>query len=166
MRLVGSAGALSGIGLARASRSDRQLSATDPASYSVYASRSGLETKLARLGVLVANAVPATESFWKGAVALDPPKEAKGAWLSAVVWLREDRIVRVLVNVGDEKTLGELPKLLNGIYERPGSTKGTITTWTLADGTSARLDIGAAASLVVESAGTRIASPVDSGVSP
>lgn len=153
MRLAATTGALSGVGLARASRADHQVSAEDAASFAVFSSRSGLDSKMAKLGVLIANAIPDAEAYWKGTVTLDPPKEAKGTWLGAVVWLRDDRVVRAVLNVADDKKLGTLPKTLAEVYGSPGTTRGTITTWSLPNGVTAKLDIGASTGLLVEAAG-------------
>jgi len=147
------AGALGGIGLARASRPDHQLKADDASTFSVYSSRSELDAASAKLGVLVANGLPDAEKFWDGAVALLPGERGGTDWSRAIVWLRDGHVARVLVDVLVEADkLGELPAKLTALYGVAGATKGTVTSWKLADGTSVTLDIGAAASLVVESA--------------
>jgi hypothetical protein len=153
-RLVRRAGALGGIGLARAARPDRQLDPNNPSSFGTYASRSSLEPGVAKFGVLVANALPAAEEYWKGAVSLVPAEGTKTDWLSAVAWLRDGRVIRILLNVSDDTKLGDLPGALASVYGGPGITKGTVTTWSLPGALSAKLDIGAATSLVVESAAT------------
>jgi hypothetical protein len=151
--LVRRTGGLSGIGLARASRPDRELKPDTPSTFSVYSSRSGLDSAPAKFGVMVANALPATELYWRGAVALVPASGDSGAessWFRAVVWLRDGHVVRALVNPLHEETLGDLPQLLQATYGSPGTTRGAVTTWSLASGVTATLDIGAAESLVVE----------------
>jgi len=152
-RLVRRTGALAGIGLARAARPDHQLDPSAPSTFSTYSSRSGLEPGLAKFGVEVANAVPAAEVYWRGAVALAPAADAKSDWLTAVAWLRDGHVTRVLLNVSDETKLGDLPSTLASVFGSPGTTKTTVTTWSLSGGHSAILDIGAATSLVVESVG-------------
>jgi hypothetical protein len=171
--LVRRTGGLSGIGLARASRGDHELKADAPSTFSVYSSRSALDTALAKFGVLVANAIPSTEQYWRGAVALVSPSSdagARGPWFGGVVWLRDGRVVRALVNLLQDDKLGDLPQLLVETYGSPGATRGAVTTWSLPGGIVATLNIGAAVSLAVESAATTHApastGPVTSPAAP
>ena len=98
---------------------------------------------MAKLGVLVANAIPSTEAYWRGAVTLDPPDGTKTEWLSAVVWLRNDVVVRVLLNVSDAtQARGTADLSLAAVYGAAGTTKGAVTVWQLPDGVTATLDIG------------------------
>lgn len=69
------------------------------------------------------------------------------------MWLREGRVVRVVVNLLADDKLGDMPGALAGIYGTPGSTQGTVTTWSLPSGVMAKLDIGAAVALVVQDGG-------------
>ena len=101
-KLVSRAGGLSGIGLARAARPDHQLNPDDAATFSIYSARSKLDPAVARFGVMVANALPAVESYWQGAVALLPGDGVASAWTSAIVWMRDGRVARVLVNIADD----------------------------------------------------------------
>ena len=149
-RFVRRAGALGGIGLARAASAGHPLDPENPSTFSVYASRSNLESGVAKFGVEVANALPAVEQYWRGTVALDAPAATRGEWQSAVAWIRDDRVVRVLVNVGDDAKLAELPATLTRVYGSPGRTRGAVTTWNLPGGVSATLDIGAATSLIID----------------
>lgn len=159
------AGALGGIGLARASRPDRQLKADDASTFAVYSSRSELDAAPAKFGVLVANALPDAEKYWSGTVALFPADPSSGDWPRAVVWLRDGHVTRALVNVVVEtEKLGDVPTKLGTFYGSAGTTKGTVTTWPLTDGTTVTLDIGAVASFIVENAGSRaVASTMASG---
>jgi len=161
-RLVKKVGALGGIGLARAARPDHQLDPNSPSSFGTYASRSNLEASVAKFGVLVANALPAAEDYWKGAVSLVPPAGPKDGWGSGVAWLRDGQVVRVLLNVGDDTKLGDLPAALAGAYAAPGITNGAVTTWSLPGGVWTRLDIGAATSLVVGRSATGSTPPAAS----
>ena len=138
-RFVRRAGALGGIGLARAASAGHPLDPENPSTFSVYASRSNLESGVAKFGVEVANALPAVEQYWRGTVALDAPAATRGEWQSAVAWIRDDRVVRVLVNVGDDAKLAELPATLTRVYGSPGRTRGAVTTWNLPGGLSATL---------------------------
>jgi hypothetical protein len=121
-----------------------------PASYSVYSSRSKLDGTTAKLGVQIANAIPDAENYWQGAVALVPPEEASSDWGTAIVWLREGRVVRIVVNLMADDKLGDMPGVLAGTYGAAGSTQGTVTTWSLPSGITAKLDIGAAVALLVQ----------------
>jgi hypothetical protein len=159
--LVRRTGGLPGIGLARASRADHELKSDTPSTFSVYASRSGLDSTTAKFGVLAANAVPTTEQYWRGAVALVPTTAdagERGPWFTGVVWLRDGHVVRALVNLLQDDKLGDLPQLLAETYGFPGTTRAAVTTWSLPGGVVATLNIGAAVSLVVESAANRNAS--------
>ena len=149
-KLLRRAGGLAGVGLARASRTDHQLNPDDPATFAIYSSRSKLDQPVAKFGVMIANALPQTEAYWHGAVVLLPGEGAKTDWRSAVVWIRDGKVARILVNITADDKLGDLPKTLADIYGAPGTTQGTVTTWSLA-GNTARLDIGGAVSLVLES---------------
>ncbi|WP_437778986.1 hypothetical protein [Sorangium sp. So ce1097] len=80
---------------------------------------------------------------------MSPAEGASSNWGNAVVWLREDRVIRVVVNLSADDKLGGLPGVLAGIYGAPGSTQGTVTTWTLPSGITAKLDIGAAVALTL-----------------
>jgi hypothetical protein len=152
-KLVKRAGLLGAIGLARATQSDHVLKPDMPASYSVYSSRSRLDPTTAKFGVQIANAIPDAESYWRGAVALIPAEGPSLDWGTAIVWLREGRVVRVLVNMLSDDKLGDMPGMLAGIYGAPGNTQGTITTWSLPNGVAAKLDIGAAVALIVQQGG-------------
>jgi hypothetical protein len=152
-KLVKRAGLLGGIGLARATQSDHQLKPDVPASYSFYSSRSKLGGTTAKLAVQLANAIPDAESYWQGAVALVAPEGASPDWGTAIVWVREGRVVRVVVNLLADDKLGDMPGVLAGIYGAPGATQGTVTTWSLPSGVTAKLDIGAAVALVVQNGG-------------
>jgi hypothetical protein len=148
------AGALGGIGLARASRPDRHLNPDDASTFAVYSSRSSLDAAPAKLGVLIANALPEVERYWSGAVglrlgALGDAGDAVG--FTAVVWLRHGHVVRAMLNVLKDDKVGDLPKTLADFYGSPGKSAGTVTKWTLGDGSTVTLDIGAATSVVVES---------------
>jgi hypothetical protein len=149
-KLVKRAGLLGAIGLARATQSDHVLKPDVPASYSVYSSRSKLDGTTAKLGVQIANAIPDAENYWQGAVALVPPEEASSDWGTAIVWLREGRVVRIVVNLMADDKLGDMPGVLAGTYGAAGSTQGTVTTWSLPSGITAKLDIGAAVALLVQ----------------
>jgi hypothetical protein len=162
-RLVRRAGAFGGIGLARAARSDRQLDPQNPSTFAVYESRSNLEAGVAKFGVEIANALPVAEGYWHGTVALDAPAANRGEWQSAVAWLRDDRVVRVLVNVGDDAKLAELPAVLAKVYGSTGRTQGTETTWEQPGGLSATLDIGAVTSLTIEGSTSASALPTTAG---
>lgn len=148
-KLVKRAGFLGGIGLARATQSDHKLKPDVPASYTVYSSRSRLDGTTAKLGVQIANAIPDAESYWQGAVALIPGEGASPDWGNAIVWMRDGHVVRVLVNVLSDDKLGDLPVALATVYGAPGSTQGTVTTWSLQSGITAKLDIGAAVALTL-----------------
>ena len=152
-RLVARTGGLGGIGLARATRPDRTLKPSEPPSFLVFSSRSKLEPPWARFGVVLANALPQAEKYWNGAITLTAGSDTKSDWGSAAAWLRDGRVARVLVNVQSGSKLGDLPKALALVYGAPGTTSGTVTTWSLPGGVVAKLDIGAAAALVVEQAG-------------
>ncbi len=154
-KLVRRVGAFGGIGLARGSRVDHKLTPEEPASFAVYSSRSRLKPKTAKFGVLVANALPAAEDYWKGAVALQPPKDSNVNWMSAVVWLRDGKVSRALLNVSNDDKLGDLPKILAQVYGAPGKTLGTVTTWSVPGGLTITLDIGSATSLVVSEGDVR-----------
>jgi hypothetical protein len=143
-------GAFGAIGLARSARRDRKLDPEKTSSYATYSVRSKLDEKTARAGVLLANALAATEKYWTGAVALLPDAASATSWSSALVWLSDGKVSRVLLNVADETKLGELEKQLELTYGKPGKKSGTVAQWALPDGASARLDLGAAVSLVVE----------------
>lgn len=153
---------MGGIGLARAARPDHQLDPNSSSSFGTYASRSNLEASVAKFGVLVANALPAAEDYWKGAVALIPAAGSNDNWASGIAWIHDGQVVRVLLNIGDDTKLGDLPATLAGAYGVPGTTKGAVTTWSLPGRVWARLDIGAATSLVVERSATGSTSPVAS----
>ncbi|MGK3998880.1 hypothetical protein [Sorangium cellulosum] len=45
-----------------------------------------------------------------------PAEGASSNWGNAVVWLREDRVIRVVVNLSADDKLGDLPGVLAGIY--------------------------------------------------
>lgn len=142
---VAQTGGLAGIGLARASRPDRQLKPDEPATYTVYSLRSGLSAPAARLGVRLANALPATERFWSGAIALSDKSE--GPLGVALVWLEQGKVARVLVNLASEKSLPELQKSLTALHGNPTRTAGRQTHWTLPGGEDLTLDQGASLSL-------------------
>ncbi len=148
-KLVKRAGFLGGIGLARATQSDHQIKPDVPASYAVYSSRSKLDGTMAKLGVQIANAIPDAESYWQGAVALVPAEGASSDWGTAVVWLREGRVVRLVVNLLADDKLGDLPGVIAAVYGAEGRTQGTVTTWALPSGITAKLDIGAAVALTL-----------------
>jgi hypothetical protein len=150
MKLVRRTGALAAIGLAHAARADHLLSPDDPVTFSIYSSRSKLDQHVARFGVMIANALSDTERYWRGAVTLLPSDEVKSDWKSAVVWLRDGKIARVVVNVAADDKLGDLPKALADVYGMPGTIQTTVTTWSLREATTATLDIGAATSLVID----------------
>ncbi len=152
-------GAFGGIGLARASRPDHQLKPDDPSTFAVYSSRSKVDTSVAKLGVAVANVLPAVETHWQGTVGLLPAEAPDGGegdviWSRAVVWLRDGHVARVLLNLTRDGRFADAPKALADFYKSPGTTAGTVTKWSLADGTTVTLDIGAATSVVVENPGT------------
>jgi len=149
-KLSARAGAFPGIGLARATSKDRTLDPEDSGTYKVFSSRSKLEPKVAKFGVQLANGIEKAEEFWKGAIAVLPASTPDATWGSAVVWLTDGRISRILVNVRADDKLGDLPKELAEVYGSAGVTQGSVTKWEIPGGVTATLDIGAAASLVVE----------------
>lgn len=150
-RFVSETGALGAIGLARATRSPSTLDPTVPSTYAVYTQRSGLDAATARLGVQIANALGATEKYWDGTVALSLGKDTNDdTWGDATVWLHDGHVARVLVNFASSAKLPDLAATLTTLYGKPGATTAAVTTWTLDGGITARLDIGAAAALVVE----------------
>lgn len=146
-------GALAGLGMSRLG-ADATLEPDNPKSYATYTSRSKLAPKVARVGAIVGATYPAAEAYWAGAISLnlapdDPAAKSASAWGLAIVWLKDQRVSRIILNIKDEEKLAELPATLEAHYKKAGTTAGTITTWEL-DGAVARLDIGAAAMLLVE----------------
>jgi hypothetical protein len=150
-KLIRRSGAFGGIGLARATRPDHKLDPDDASSFLVYSSRSKLAQSAARIGVILANAMPQVEAFWDGAIAVLPSSDAASDWRSAVVWIRDGRVSKILANAKSFDKLGDLPKTLSATYGTAGSGQGTVTKWTLTDGTPVTLDIGAAGYLLVGS---------------
>lgn len=149
LRFLRSTGALGAIGLARAARPDRALDPSNATSFVAYTTRAHLDLSTAKLGVQIANGIKEAESYWAGAIALTPGVD-EGPWQDAVVWIRDGRVARVLVNIRDDKQLGDLAAALDKAFASKGMTKDAITTWGLPGGIVARLDLGAALCLVVE----------------
>jgi len=149
---VARTGGLAGVGLSRASRADRNILHDDPSSYAIFASRSQLEAPIAKLGAHIAASLERTEAYWKGAISLEAGRD-KGLWGGAVVWLQDEKVRRVLVNVLDDTELDSLPALLSKEYGAEPSSKGTTHVWQLPGGARATLDLGAARSLLIEPAG-------------
>jgi len=145
-KFIGSAGALAGLGLARAGKPEP----IDPAStkaYAVYTSRSKLDSESARLGVLIANGVVKAEEHWKGTITLGRGNSANDSWDNAIVWLRDGKVAKVLVNI---KTATEdLSALLDKHYGTQGTKDGSTTTWKLGDGVVVKLVLGSRMSLVI-----------------
>lgn len=150
---VARTGGLAAIGLSRAAQADRSLKPDEPSTYATYTSRMGLSAAKAKLGVQIANGMPETIKFWTGAVTLVAPADSpSGPWGAAMVWLRDGKVVRMLIQPTKDDQIGELPSALASVYGGPGTTHGAVTTWSLPSGATARLDIGAALALVVEGA--------------
>ena len=118
VKLAWRTGAFSGIGLARAVQKDRRLDPDASKTYRTYSSRSKLDKTVARFGVMVANGILPAEAYWQGTIALLPGGEAKSEWRSAVVWLRDGKVARILLNVLANDKLGDLPKVVAGTYLR------------------------------------------------
>jgi hypothetical protein len=154
-------GGLAGIGLARAAQSDRSLDPNKRSTYATFSGRSKLDEATSKAGVLLANGVFKAENYWVGAIALVPAPDAAQVWSSAMVWVADGKVTRIMLNVADQSKLGELPKTLEAEYGKPSASAGTVTSWQLPNGLSARLDAGAAMSLVVE-AGSGVP-PADGG---
>lgn len=146
LEMVSQTGAFAGIGLARSSRSDRQLDPERPNTFAVYKTRSRLDYDAAKFAVRVVNGLDATAKYFEGSVLLEPGAGAPG---SALVWATGGKISRVLVNVDDDDAQGTLREL----YGADPANKDGVSIWELENGIVAKLDATMARSLVVESAG-------------
>jgi hypothetical protein len=151
LRFLRRAGVFGAIGLARASRPDRKVEPADPATFAVYTTRTALDPKVARFGVRLANGLPEAEAYWNGAITLDAGPAAK-PWRHAIAWMKDGRVVRLLLNFDDDSKLGAFRTTLGELYGAPGTSAGAVTKWTLDGGVTARLDLGAALTLVIEAA--------------
>jgi hypothetical protein len=125
------------------------VKADDVATYSTYSSRTGLNAAKAKLGVQIANAIPDTVKFWTGAVTLNAGDRGSNPFGAVMVWFRDGKVVRMLTQPLDDEKIGGLPTSLGVVYGKTGTTHGALATWPLTGGATARLDIGAALSLVV-----------------
>lgn len=140
------AGAFAGLGLAQAGKTE-PLNPGETKQYAQYTSRSKLDASTARLGVLLANAVPRSESYWKGAILLDRGKTADKQWGNAIVWLQDGIVSRVLLNISEASHLEGLPVVLSRHFGSQPVQQGSVYIWTLTEGRSAKLDVGVALSL-------------------
>lgn len=109
-----------------------------------------MDEPTSKVGVLLANSVFKAETYWAGTIALVPAPDAAQVWSAGVVWLQDGKVSRIMLNVADQSKLGDLPKTLEADYGKPSASAGTVSTWQLPNGLAARLDVGAAMSLVVE----------------
>lgn len=151
-RLFSLSGGLAGIGLARAMRSDRIVDPERPETFRLFCQRARITNAGGRLATAIANAIPRVEDYWRGAVQLPKLPEAQaGPWGMPVVWLRDGKVTRILLNIWKGDKLAQLPAIVGATLGQPTSSQGTTTTWNLPGGAVAKLDIGAAGALVVES---------------
>ncbi len=153
-------GALGAHGFARAARGTHPISADDPPSYALIKQYMRITDAQAKLVVGLAGAIAATETHFRGAIVVTPESleqeavidggsEGADALQSPIVWLQDGKVARLQSGIYDEKMLGALTKEYTKLYGA-GDSKGTNTEWHLPGGT-ARLDVGAAAMLTVES---------------
>lgn len=151
---LGRAGIWAGIGLARATRPDRKLSPDNPSSYQVYTIRNGLDAGAARLGVLLVNELSRTEAFWSGAIALKGRTD--GPFGGAVIWGKNGKVDRVLVNLSEWDQLDALPKDFDRLLGVAGKTEGNRVRWQLSGDRTVTLDLGIAQGLWLERTGERV----------
>ncbi len=145
VEFVSITGGLAGIGLARSSQPGRALDPARPATYAVFKARSGLNPDVAAFGVRVANGLEATKAYFAGAIELHVGNAAP----SALVWLRDGLVSRVLMNL-DGATPG-LQEELSSLYGGPPDDSGTEQTWQVdAGAVTARLDTVVTMSLLLE----------------
>jgi hypothetical protein len=147
-------GGLAGIGLARASRKDRKVDPTNPSSYAVYASRSRLKDPGARLGVLITNAIQQVEDYWRGSVVLysDEEKGQNKVSSSAIVWFRDEKVSRVMLNLDGSEATQSIKSLLEQTWGAGNPAGERLWTWNLDEHTVATLDLGPALSLTLADA--------------
>jgi hypothetical protein len=93
-----------------------------------------------------------TVKFWDGAVTLTGAARGSSAYATLIVWFRDGKVVRRLTQPLDDDKIGGLSSELASVYGQPMTTRGAVTTWSLKDGATAKLDVGAALSLVVDPA--------------
>ena len=148
-RFVKRTGGLAGVGLARGSRADHAIDPTTATTFALFTDRSHMSAGVAKVGATVANAAGRTHDYWQGAFVIHPSKSpGETPWGVAMVWLESGTVVRVLVNIQQDKTLGDLPNELVATYGPPASTTGTTTMWRQ-PGAEVDLDIGGRAALDV-----------------
>jgi hypothetical protein len=144
-------GGLSAVGIARSARGEKGVSIDDPTSYSLVTTYTRVSAGLASLAVAVALAIPETESYWRGVVGLAGVDRGAAAspWDTALVWLAQDKVARVMVRLFDTRKAADALQDLNRLYG-PGATVGQVTKWSLPGGITAKLDLGTSAALTVE----------------
>lgn len=148
-RLLRRTGGLGGIGLARAMREDRKLDPEATTTFDTFKFKSKLKGDVAKIAVTVANALPEVEQYFSHTIVLRGGGDVDTRWGVAIVWIRDGKVVRMLVNLSNDEAIPDLAKQLSKGYGDEGATVGTVTTWKVS-GARVRLDIGAAASLVVD----------------
>lgn len=149
--LLALTGGLGGVGLSRGLRGEGGVDPDDPRSFRELRRRADLTTATAALAVQIANHLDEVEAYWSGAVQLSRGESKDDPlWGSAVAWLEDDRVTRILVNVRDHDRVGELRDLVAEHRGEPGTTEGPVTTWPIDDDTQLRLDVGAPLALVLE----------------
>jgi hypothetical protein len=149
-RFVKRTGGIAGVGLARGSRTDHAVDPNTASTFQLFTDRSHVSAGIAKVGATIANASAKVREYWQGAFVIRAGKVPEGTpWGTAVVWIRDGSVARVLVNILQDKTLGDLPKELAAVYGSPSSSSGTSTAWRRSDA-EVTLDIGGRADLTVE----------------
>lgn len=147
-------GGLGPVGLPYAQHGQEAMTEPETSKLSELRRRTSWDDEMARLAIRLGREVPRVEQYWSGGVVLYGPAQPKGApepaWGNAIVWFRDGRVSRIVLNIGDEEQLESLRGQLASLYSAPGTVAENVTTWRLPGGASAKLDTGGALALSLE----------------